>query len=181
MHSACFVASQDAHVLVRNVESLQRKHHRVHQRHRNSILLSTLTGSAVDGRVSRPGEMTEISGRRGLARPPCSAAVDSNTAISSSSSQGHPHGEDKDSAMLTCYKKTNPHEYEVIATHFKPGCEPGNARKSHLVMSLCIQAQDVSGYKEMNKEIHFSAQYHLSQRLSHTNTMRPSLKITVSQ
>lgn len=45
--------------------------------------------------------MTEISGKRGLEGPPCSAAVDSNTAISSSSSKAYPHGEDKDSAMFT--------------------------------------------------------------------------------
>lgn len=63
------------------------------------FLLGTLTGPVMDGLVSRPGEITEISGRRGLAKPPCSAAVDSNTAISSSSSEGHPHGDDKDSAM----------------------------------------------------------------------------------
>lgn len=59
------------------------------------FFLGTLTGPVM---VSRPGEITEISGRRGLAKPPCSAAVDSNTAISSSS-EGHPHGDDKDSAM----------------------------------------------------------------------------------
>jgi len=55
----------------------------------------------MDGRGSRPGEMTENSGRPGLDGPPCSAAVDSNTATSSSSSERNPHGEDKENAMLT--------------------------------------------------------------------------------
>lgn len=61
----------------------------------------SLTSSEMDGSLFRPGEMTDISGRRGLESPPCSAAVDSNTGISSSSSMGYPHGEDNDSAMST--------------------------------------------------------------------------------
>lgn len=65
-----------------------------------SMLDSDLTSSGLAGRMSRPGEITEISGRRGLTGPPISAAVDSNTAISSSSSKASPYGEDNDDAML---------------------------------------------------------------------------------
>lgn len=75
--------------------------------HRNPIHLHTFeffspTCSVVEGRGSSPGEMSESSGKRGLVRPPNSAAVDSNTATSSSSSKTYPHGEVTDRAMLTC-------------------------------------------------------------------------------
>lgn len=77
---------------------------------------STITISAMDLWLFKPGEITDISGKRGLERPPCSAAVDSNTAISSSSSKGYPHGEDKDSAMFT-YKIQRKYPFEISVSN----------------------------------------------------------------
>lgn len=53
---------------------------------KSSRQLLTLTGSVMDSWLSNPGEMSEISGSRGLEGRRYSAAVDSRTAISSSSS-----------------------------------------------------------------------------------------------
>lgn len=53
---------------------------------KSSTQLLPLTGSVMDSWLSNPGEMSDISGSRGLEGPLYSAAVDSSTAISSSSS-----------------------------------------------------------------------------------------------
>lgn len=58
----------------------------------------------MDGRCSSPGEMMESSGRvTPFSRPPMSAAVDSNTAMPSSSLDRTPHGDARDNAITTCW------------------------------------------------------------------------------
>ena len=54
----------------------------------------------MDALVSRPGEMMESSGIRNLVTFPSSAAVDSNTGVSPSSSETSPQGEAKYNAIL---------------------------------------------------------------------------------
>lgn len=144
-YTLCVLARDDE---CKQTSSVYNENCRVHCKDvHHSILLTTLTGSVMDARVSRPGEMTEISGRRGLARPPSSAAVDSNTAISSSSSKGHPHGEDKDSAMLTCSKEVFMSKYQVITTHLNLVVNQEMHVKSPCKASLYI------GIRIQNKDI----------------------------
>ena len=59
-----------------------------------------VTGADMDALVSSPGEMIESSGKRGLVTFPSSAAVDSNTGVSPSSSETSPQGEAKYNAIL---------------------------------------------------------------------------------
>jgi hypothetical protein len=122
----------------------------------------------MDGRCSSPGEMMESSGRvTPFCRPPMSAAVDSNTAMPSSSLDRTPHGDARDNAIITCWVtelrfwdhravegKWNVHRqvYQVYLVSWCKGstfiythtaiCQKGTLHKLRAKSKVCRSAKD---------------------------------------